>query len=219
MADGFYVYAHRRLDTGDIFYIGKGSKKRLLDDKNRNQHWLNIAMKHGFKAEILMTFKEEQCAFSFETAIIRMIGLGNLCNYSEGGRGASGHKRSKETKEKLSKIKKGVPLKQEHRKKIAERMKSFETRSLISSKLMSKDVNKKLVDSAKRQFSSDEKKAKHSRACGAKEVVRSDGVVFGSASEAGRKMTEELGRKCAHQNIQRACKIGYRAFGYSWGYK
>jgi len=53
----FYVYQHRRNDTDEVFYVGKGSGKRINcgkkgGTKSRSQFWQNVVKKAGgFKAE------------------------------------------------------------------------------------------------------------------------------------------------------------------------
>ena len=97
----FYVYVHRRATDGRVFYVGKGKGKRSEDISNRNLYWHNIVNKHGFTAHIIIRFKQEECAFSFERALIKHYGRDNLCNLTDGGDGACGAKRSQETIEKI----------------------------------------------------------------------------------------------------------------------
>ena len=50
----FYVYLHRRLDNGKVFYVGKGTGKRLREKSNRSIAWNNIVIENGgFNFEIL----------------------------------------------------------------------------------------------------------------------------------------------------------------------
>lgn len=86
----FYVYVHRRATDGRVFYVGKGKCGRIHERKNRNLHWHNIVNKHGFTANIVMRFDREECAFSFERALIKYYGRENLCNLTDGGEGVSG---------------------------------------------------------------------------------------------------------------------------------
>lgn len=88
----YYIYQHIRLDTNEIFYIGKGTKKlkgnvyhRAYTRSSRNEHWLNIVNKTSYKVEILEEFEtEEQCLLK-ETELIILHGFswnntGTLCN-------------------------------------------------------------------------------------------------------------------------------------------
>jgi hypothetical protein len=49
-----YVYTHIRMDTGQVFYIGIGSKEnRINSKKSRNKYWHNIVNKYGMISEII----------------------------------------------------------------------------------------------------------------------------------------------------------------------
>ena len=57
-----YIYQHIRLDTNEIFYIGKGTHRkqnykyyRAFDKKRRNNIWNSIVNKTNYKVEILFT--------------------------------------------------------------------------------------------------------------------------------------------------------------------
>ena len=78
MAMKFYTYCHIRLDTGKIFYIGKGSGKRLYSKTHRNLWWKNITNKTKYVAEILSYWASEEDAFIHEKFLISI--LPNLVN-------------------------------------------------------------------------------------------------------------------------------------------
>jgi hypothetical protein len=48
--DRFYVYEHRRADTGAVFYVGKGSGYRLRVEQHRGAAWRAIAGAVGYSA-------------------------------------------------------------------------------------------------------------------------------------------------------------------------
>ena len=98
MKNIFYVYVHRRNDTGSVFYVGKGSRNRAFWKNNRNKHWHFIVDKHGYKVEIVINNLTEQYAFDLEKELIAFYGRSNLCNYSDGGDGSSGAIRTEEMK-------------------------------------------------------------------------------------------------------------------------
>ncbi|MCR4340838.1 MAG: hypothetical protein NUW01_13240, partial [Gemmatimonadaceae bacterium] len=58
----YFVYLHRRDDTGEVFYVGKGTRTqkhqydRSLDRSSRNPHWKRIVAKHGHTAEVVADF-------------------------------------------------------------------------------------------------------------------------------------------------------------------
>jgi hypothetical protein len=100
------VYQHRRLDTGEIFYIGVGKeKKRAFSTKSRNKHWRNVVKKaKGFEADILLDGISWEEAIKIEIGMIHDIGrkdlnLGPLVNETDGGEGRLGS-RSEEEKAK-----------------------------------------------------------------------------------------------------------------------
>jgi hypothetical protein len=112
MRQNFIVYAHVRPDTGKIFYVGKGTLKRLKHRANRNPHWHNIVNKcGGFDAIILHDGLTEPEAFRLEIDQIKTLRLSGaeLCNMTDGGDGISGFKFSDETKLKMSLTRKGRP--------------------------------------------------------------------------------------------------------------
>jgi len=82
-----YVYGHYKADTGELFYIGKGIGKRAWEKRRRNDHWNNTVNKHGYIVKILHENLSEEEAFNKERELIEEVGLQNLANMVEGGRG------------------------------------------------------------------------------------------------------------------------------------
>ncbi|MGL5074978.1 MAG: NUMOD3 domain-containing DNA-binding protein [Waterburya sp.] len=116
----FYVYVHRRKTDGKIFYIGRGCSGRFLSKHGRNNYWKNVVNKHGFVGEKLFTGLTNDHANFLEVYFIAKYnkeGL-ELTNLTNGGEGASGCKRSEETKKKLSNSLKGRIITKEHRLKV-----------------------------------------------------------------------------------------------------
>lgn len=112
--NNFYVYQHRRLDTNEVFYVGKGFGDRAhkKGKHKRSKHWCNIVNKHSYVVEFVDTNLDEQTAFELEMFTIEFygrkdLGLGGLVNNTNGGEGASGAIRSVETKSKISAAKCG----------------------------------------------------------------------------------------------------------------
>jgi hypothetical protein len=112
MTTDYLVYTHTRLDTNQVFYIGKGKVGRIRQTSNRNKYWQNIVKKcNGFKSDILAGNLTEKEALSFEILMIKKLresGL-KLCNLTNGGDGTSGLKHSAETRALFSKQRKGRP--------------------------------------------------------------------------------------------------------------
>lgn len=88
----YYVYQHIRLDTNEVFYVGKGTKslkgncyKRAFTKGSRNNYWYNIINTTSYKVEILKEFNLEKEYLEYETELIIKYGYswnntGSLCN-------------------------------------------------------------------------------------------------------------------------------------------
>lgn len=81
----YYIYGHYCKDSGDLFYIGKGCKKRAWSKHNRNEYWHNIVHKHGYTVKILHIFNSETAAFNKEVELIKS--LSPRANIAVGGFG------------------------------------------------------------------------------------------------------------------------------------
>lgn len=105
----FYTYMHTRNDTKEVFYIGKGSKRRPKDKSNRNRHWQYIVKKHGYTVTVLAAWDKEEDALDHEKSLISIFkDMGkDLANYVDGGRGCSGMLHTDEAKKKMSIAHKG----------------------------------------------------------------------------------------------------------------
>jgi hypothetical protein len=119
----YYVYLHIRLDSNEIFYVGKGTKRRAFDIKGRTTHWDRIAKKYGFFVNIVAYFNDEQEALDAEAEQIAFYKpFGHLVNVLDAGEGSwlsgkgylvtgdknphFGKKHSEEAKNKISKARK-----------------------------------------------------------------------------------------------------------------
>lgn len=112
----FYVYVHKIAsgpNEGKVFYVGKGSGRRAGRTSGRSLWWKRTSDKYGFTHHIIAHFHNEECAFSFERALIAFYGRENLCNMADGGEGASGAKRSPEHLAKMIASIKGIPKTEE----------------------------------------------------------------------------------------------------------
>lgn len=99
----FYVYVHRTVDTGRVFYVGKGKNARAWSKRSRNQHWLNTVNKHGgFIVEIVLDQLEEEQAFSLEVELISQYNPQELVNKTLGGVSTTGYRHSNATRQQLS---------------------------------------------------------------------------------------------------------------------
>ena len=116
----FFVYIHRRPDTGEVFYVGKGTRTKLKQyirantTSRRNIYWRRVVAKAGgFSVEVLADFFDEVDAFAYECELISAhgrVGVGGaLCNLTDGGEGHSGLSPSEETRRKMSNAHRGRP--------------------------------------------------------------------------------------------------------------
>ena len=108
----FYVYEHTRLDTGAIFYVGKGSGSRFNTALGRNVHWHRVVKKaQGFFAKKIVVNVTEELAFLAEIERIDQLKRLNvpLTNISLGGEGATGWVMSEAQRKHKSETTKGVP--------------------------------------------------------------------------------------------------------------
>ena len=167
MMSNAYVYIHKRLDTGQPFYVGKGSGNRATSKKDRNKHWRNVVNKVGYQAIIVQDGLSHQQALNAEkfaiAALRKTCKLVNLTDGGDGGNGLKGENhplfgksRSKQTKAKISqslqgvnaggKAKKGIELTDAHRQAISNALKgkkkSQEHIAKVSKALKSSAKNK-----------------------------------------------------------------------------
>lgn len=66
----YYVYLHRRKDSGEVFYIGKGKNKRHLSSRDRNKDWKRIVNEYGFYSEIIKENLTNEDASTLEFSLI-----------------------------------------------------------------------------------------------------------------------------------------------------
>lgn len=108
----YFIYLHTRNDTGDVFYVGKGTRthakqyQRAFVTKRRSKFWQAIDGKAGFTVHLYADFFQESDAFDMERELIahykRVRDGGTLCNLTLGGEGHAGLAPSPETRAKLS---------------------------------------------------------------------------------------------------------------------
>jgi hypothetical protein len=105
-----YVYEHLRLDTGEVFYVGKGVNRRAWQTTKRSAYHKNIqAIAGGYNVHILInhiTVAEAMRREMEHIASLREQGVG-LVNLTDGGEGSSGYVASPEARAKISAAHKG----------------------------------------------------------------------------------------------------------------
>lgn len=167
----FYVYEHRRADTGEVFYVGKGHGKRAHSNGNRNLHWRHIVAKHGRTVHIVEGGLTEESAFQREIALIakhRSRGAA-LVNMTDGGEGCSGCARAPESEETRAKKRAsaiGRPMNPEAVAKSAAfhmgRKRPPETLAKMSAALRGKNVGRVLSTESRAKLSAAATGKKHS---------------------------------------------------------
>ena len=112
-----YVYGHYKADTGELFYIGKGTGERAWAKDRRNPHWKNVVAKHGFEVRILEDNLTDVEALDKEKQLIEEIGLDNLTNMTEGGQAGGNGLSSEEMSKRLKEHYRNDPEAREKRAK------------------------------------------------------------------------------------------------------
>jgi hypothetical protein len=94
----FYVYIHKRLDDGIVFYVGKGYGRRayLKSKSKRSSYWLNIVNCYGYSIEIIENNLTEDEAYEKEMFYINYYNTYNKhnengANFTIGGRTCTGY--------------------------------------------------------------------------------------------------------------------------------
>lgn len=136
----FYVYIHRRANDGRVFYVGKGKGDRIFSKSNRNRYWHNIVNKHGFTTNMVMRFNSEECALSFEVALIKHYGRENLCNLTGGGDGIRDP--SQETRKKISLSRIGKKASELSRRKMSISQTGRKHPESVKAKISSSNIGK-----------------------------------------------------------------------------
>jgi hypothetical protein len=204
----YYVYEHRRKDTGEIFYIGKGSRLRTqlhtrANSRNgRNIVWNRIVNKHDFITTVVAEFFKEEDAFNHECELIKSYGRRNkggiLCNLTDGGEGAYGNIISIETRQKISASNKGRKVSDKTKLRLSivntGKIQSEETKAKLSKinlgKTLPKETRKKISEGLKGRVISTETKVKLSIANKGKTLSEETKLKIGLTSK-GRKMPEK----------------------------
>jgi hypothetical protein len=85
----YYIYAHIRLDTNSVFYVGKGSGNRAYVTGNRSVYWKRIVKAHGYKVVFLEEGLTEEDAYNKEISFISTYKTNGGCeaNFTIGGDG------------------------------------------------------------------------------------------------------------------------------------
>lgn len=158
----YYVYEYWRLDNNTCFYVGKGSRKRCYNIKQRNKHFKDILNKTECAMVIVADNLTEEEAHQIECYLIHsyvfeegyginckghktISGTPYLTNSTWGGEGSSGVVVTDETKKKISKAGKGRKFSEETKQKMSKANKgrkfSEETRQKLSKAKLNKPLS------------------------------------------------------------------------------
>lgn len=87
----YYVYEWFNVDTGEVFYVGKGKGSRYKNKTKRNQYFINYVNKYNCNVRKIKENLTEEEAFNFEIdTIAKYKKIGECkCNLSLGGEGSS----------------------------------------------------------------------------------------------------------------------------------
>jgi hypothetical protein len=164
-----YIYLHRRLDTNEVFYIGRGTINKKASGKcdtntysrafvkhTHNIQWLRITKKTSWAVEIIEDNLSWEESILSEIFYIKKYGRlnlneGNLVNYTDGGEGSKRLIVSKHSiltqKNRMSSDKN--PMKSPHNKlKQSTRMKE-------NNPMKNPETKKKVSNSLKEMWSND----------------------------------------------------------------
>ena len=89
----YYVYIHCKPISCEVFYVGKGCKRRAWANE-RNIHWSNTIAKYGIEIKIVCAGLQQWYALELEKDLItyygrKDLGYGPLVNMTDGGDGLS----------------------------------------------------------------------------------------------------------------------------------
>ena len=161
-----YVYRHLRLDTGEIFYIGVGTKPEEYNTwrseygraiqrtiTSRNSDWMDVYKSTQIKTEIVLDNLTLTEAFNSEKFFIALygradLGKGLLVNWTNGGGGPSGRVWTDEDRRLASELAKQRPprskesieqARQSMLETVARRIECIETGEIFAGVLRARD--------------------------------------------------------------------------------
>ena len=103
--DKYYVYEWYRIDTGEIFYVGKGCRNRYKVKKH-NRYFNQMIRDYECTSRIVKEFETEQEAFQYEFDRINELKLKGecSCNIHKGGFGGTTEWWTDELRKKYSQV-------------------------------------------------------------------------------------------------------------------
>lgn len=186
----FYVYGLIDGVTGQCFYVGKGTGDRMYCHVQKVRrgattsnphldHKLTKMLCEGIDVQYIKfhdNIMDEDEAYRLEEAKTQELGLDNLCNAWHGGKG--GRVPSAETRQKISKNRKGIPMSTEHKEKLRQ--------SRLGKKASAETIKKKSAALKGKPQTDAQREANTAR----------------SASHKGRKFSEEHKQKLREAKLK-----------------
>ena len=90
---GTCVYVHRKATSGEVFYVGMGTRARSKSKTTRNPDWERVEREHGRVVQIVDVFEDPKHASAAEVEIIDLLtSMGaQLVNRTKGGEGGKAY--------------------------------------------------------------------------------------------------------------------------------
>lgn len=117
----FYVYEWYIIETGEVIYVGKGSRKRVHEKSRRNKLFTELTKRFECTHRIVKSIENEDEAFEceYQQILLRKSEGQAVCNQEYGGNG--GVKNNNWTTEMRNRMSENNPMKsQTHRKRMSE---------------------------------------------------------------------------------------------------
>ena len=135
----FYVYEWFVKESGEVFYVGKGTKNRYKVKKHNN-FFNDFIKRYDCDSRIIKTFNDEQEAFSYEFERVNELkSIGQcVCNIYQGGLGGTTSWWTDEIRDSYSKN--NVMKSEKQRKRMSEKnpMKNKQTVKKVTEKIKKK---------------------------------------------------------------------------------
>lgn len=232
---GNYVYIHKRMSDGTVFYVGRGKGRRAWLFSNRSLHWKRVAIKNGVYVEIIKSDIDISCSKTLEIITIALY-MNNGCrivNISDGGEGRSGVKTCALATENMIKSlgKKVYSSLGEVFSTVADAGRAMEGigYGLGSAKSISSAANGKRKTACGRAWSYNcmpehpvhfgyDSTSFYSKERRSKAVLMDDEIVFSSGKDASDFLSSQEGRAINSSYISKACSSGLLVFGHKFRY-
>ena len=132
----FYVYEWFVIETGEIFYVGKGTGLRYKVKKH-NKFFNDFIKRYDCDSRIIREFDEEKFAFEYEYERVKELkAIGQCaCNIYEGGFGGDSNSWTEEKRDKYSKNNVMKSSEQRERMRTCNPMKNSNTVDKVKNKL------------------------------------------------------------------------------------